>query len=292
MKKLFAMLLVFSMIFALAACGGNTGSSSPAAESPSAEAEQEPAPAEETAEAAAEPAEAAEPEAEAAEPANEEMPAEAAGEAAVMSYAEYAAAELDSAVSVETYVQDKQSWWDNKATVYTQDENGAYFAYNMSCTQEDYEKLVPGQKIRISGFKSEWSGEVEIIDGTFELLDGSFVAEPVDVTALLGTDELLAHQNQLVSFKGLTIVAKDDGKSPFYYGWDNSGEAGTDADLYFDASVNDNVYTFVVEYYLRNETTDAYQAVQNLKVGDTVDLEGFLYWYEGPQPHITAVAVK
>ena len=61
----------------------------------------------------------------------------------VMTYAAYAAADLDTEVVVETYVQAKQSWWDNKATVYTQDQDGAYFLYNMACSEEDYAKLVP-----------------------------------------------------------------------------------------------------------------------------------------------------
>ena len=29
-----------------------------------------------------------------------------------------------------------------------------------------------------------------------------------------------------------------------------------------------------------------------LKIGDTVDMEGYLYWYEGANPHITSVTVK
>ena len=37
--------------------------------------------------------------------------------------------------------------------------------------------------------------------------------------------------------------------------------------------------------------TDVYKAVKNLKVGDTIDLEGFLYWYNGVNPHITSVKV-
>ena len=37
---------------------------------------------------------------------------------------------------------------------------------------------------------------------------------------------------------------------------------------------------------------DVYEAVKALNVGDTVDLEGFLYWYEGANPHITSVTVK
>ncbi len=64
----------------------------------------------------------------------------------VMSYAEYMAADLDSQVTVETYVQAKQSWWDNKATLYTQDQDGAYFIYDMPCSQEDYDKLIPGTR--------------------------------------------------------------------------------------------------------------------------------------------------
>ena len=32
-----------------------------------------------------------------------------------------------------------------------------------------------------------------------------------------------------------------------------------------------------------------YKAVKELAIGDVVDLEGFLYWYEGVNPHITSV---
>ena len=208
----------------------------------------------------------------------------------VMAYAEYVAADLESQVVVETYVQAKQSWWDNKATVYTQDKDGAYFLYNMACSEEDYAKLVPGTKIKVTGYKSEWSGEVEIVDATFEIEDGSYIAEAFDATSLLGTDELINHQNQFVSFKGMTVEAVNDNGDAFMYNWDGSGEDGND--LYFNVSLNGQTYTFTVESYLCDNTTDVYAAVKNLKVGDTVDMEGFLYWYEGVNPHITSVTVK
>ena len=51
-------------------------------------------------------------------------------------------------------------------------------------------------------------------------------------------------------------------------------------------------YTFTVESYLCDKDSDVYKAVQNLKVGDVVDMEGFLYWYEGVNPHITSVSVQ
>ena len=205
----------------------------------------------------------------------------------VMTYADYVAAEVDDEVVIETYVQAHQSWWDGKVTVYTQDQDGAYFIYEMACSEADAARLLPGTKIRVTGCKSEWSGEVEVIDGTFEFLEGEWRAEPVDVTGLLGTREIIEKQNQLVAFKGMTVEDKGDGAA-FLYGWDGSGERGSD--LYFDVSVNGRTYTFTVESYLCGADTDVYKAVEALKVGDVIDMEGFLYWYEGVNPHITAVS--
>ena len=208
----------------------------------------------------------------------------------VMTYAEFMDAELDAEVVVETYVQAKQSWWEDKATLYTQDEDGAYFVYNAECSEEDYEKLVEGQKIKVTGYKSEWSGEIEIVDATIEIEDGSYIAEPLDVTELLGKDELIDHQNQKVSFKGMTVEAKTDedgNELAYFYNWDNSGTQGDD--LYFDVSLNGETYSFTVESYLCDAESDVYKAVEALNAGDVIDMEGYLYWYEGANPHITAV---
>ena len=110
---------------------------------------------------------------------------------------------------------------------------------------------------------------------------------------MLGSDELIDHQNQLVSFKGMTVEAagKDaDGKDvAFLYNWDGSGSDGDD--LYFNVSYNGETYTFTVESYLCDNSTDVYKAVTSLEIGQTVDMEGFLYWYEGANPHITSVTV-
>lgn len=214
----------------------------------------------------------------------------------VMTYEEYMAADLDSEVVIEAYVQAKQSWWEDKATVYTQDKDGAYFLYDMACSEEDYEKLVPGVKIRVTGYKSEWSGEVELMDATFEFVEGAdeYIAPAVDVTDLLGTDELIDHQNQHVTFTDLTVEAAgqdaDGNDVPYLYNWDGSGSEGDD--LYFKVSSNGETYTFLVESYLCDKDSDVYKAVKNLQIGDTIDAEGFLYWYEGVNPHITAITVK
>lgn len=212
---------------------------------------------------------------------------------AVMSYDEYAAAAVDSPVTIEAFVQAKQSWWEDKATVYLQDENGAYFCYEMKCSEADYAKLVDGQKIKVSGFKSEWSGEVEITDASFEIIDGNWIAEATDVTDLLGKDELINKQNQKVAFKGMKVEASKDAAGndvAFLYKWDGSGSEGDD--LYFNVSFGGATYTFTVESYLCDKDSDVYKTVSGLKIGDTVDMEGFLYWYEGVNPHITSVTVK
>lgn len=195
----------------------------------------------------------------------------------VMTHADYVAAAIDSEVVVETYVQAKQSWWDNKGTFYCQSEDGAYFLYEMACSEEDYAKLVPGTKIRVTGYKAEWAGEVEIVDAAFEILDGSFIAEAKDVTSLLGTDELIQHQNEYVSFKGMTVEAIEY----------KNGQPGDD--IYVTVSINGQSYSFCVERYLTDPDTEVYKAVGELKAGDVVDIEGFLYWYEGVNTHITSV---
>ncbi len=197
----------------------------------------------------------------------------------VMTYAEYAAAELDTAVVVETYVQATQSWWDNQIVAYTQDKDGAYFAYNMACSEEDAAKLVPGTKIKITGYKGEYNGEVEILDATFEFVnDGkTYIAEPVDATAWLGTDELIKHQNELAIFKGMTVKAIEF----------KNGEPGDDIYVTFTKDGAD--YSFCVERYLTGPETEVYAAVSALKEGDVVDVTGFIYWYIDVNTHITAV---
>ncbi len=219
---------------------------------------------------------------------------DSAAEVTGMTKAEYDAAAVDTEVEVVTYVQAKQGWWENEgvgmATFYTQAKDGAYFLYNMPCSKEDYDKMTEGTQLKVKGFKSEWSGEVEIIDATYEILDGKYVADALDATSLLGTDDLIKHQNEKVSFTGLTVEAANEAGDAFLYNWDGSGSQGND--LYFNVSVNGQTYTFTVESYLCGPDTDVYKTVEGLKVGDTIDAQGFLYWYEGAQPHVTGVTVK
>ena len=209
------------------------------------------------------------------------------GDDGVMSYAEYAAIEVveegeQVPVVVECYVQNHQSWWENKITVYAQDKDGAYFLYEMACTEADAAKLTPGTKIRVTGYKTVWSGEYEIVDATFEFIKDAdtYVAPAKDLTDKLGADDLINYQNQFASFKGLT-VAKIEYKG---------GQPGND--IYVTVSLNNKEYKFCVESYLTGPDSDVYKAVGALAAGDVIDVEGFVYWYEGVNTHITSVVKK
>ncbi len=204
--------------------------------------------------------------------------------AGVMTYQQYMDAPMDSEVTIECYVMATQSWWQDTINVYAQDGSGGYFIYNLACSEADAAKLTQGTKIKVKGYKSEWSGEIEVVDGTFEFGKGSWTAPVTDVSDKLGKDELANYMNQYVSFKGMKV------ESEALYKWDGSGTQGDD--LYFNVSLGGNTYSFTVESYLCGSDTEVYKTVEGLKVGDTVDMEGFLYWYEGPNPHITKVNVK
>ena len=205
----------------------------------------------------------------------------------VLTYAEFMAAEVNAEVTVEAYVQACQSWWNNQITIYAQTEEGGYFFYNISCSEEDAAKLVAGTKIRVTGTKTVYAGEVEIMGSaetpaTLEIIENdTWVAEAADLTALLGTAELEAKMNTLGAFNGLTVVS---------ISYQND-EAGSGNDIYLTVSLGEAEYSFCVEAYLTAFGSDVYTAVSELEAGDVIDVEAFVYWWNGPNPHIVGVTV-
>lgn len=207
----------------------------------------------------------------------------------VMTYAEFSAAPFDSEVVVETYVQGTEAWMDNNIRVYTQDHDGAYYIYALSCTEQEASKLTPGTKIKVTGRKTAWAKQIEIVDATFTTEDGKYVAEAEDVSAVLGSDELINAQNKKVAVHGVTVVDSGDGLA-YTYGEDNSGVLGDD--LYFYGEINDDTFRFKVESSLCGADTDVYKTVESLRIGDKVDMEAFLCWNETVLPYITMITVN
>ena len=283
MKKAIVIMLTGAMMLAAVACGGGSSNSTPAQNNTQTE---EAKPAEETQETVESTVE----EPEQTEP---NIPEDA------MSFEDYMAAATDTEVVVQGSIQGKQNYFvkddQGKASIYLQDQNGgAYFIYELPCTEKEYELMEIGKTIKVKGYKSEWSGEIEVIDiEAWMFVDGDYIAEAEDVTALLGTDDLAAKMNKKVLFKGMKVEPikdKDNNDVAFIYNYDGSGTEGDD--LYFNVSVNGQTYTFTVESYLCGPDTEIYKAVKDFHIGDVIDLEGFLYWYNGPHPHIPAVLAQ
>ena len=208
-------------------------------------------------------------------------------------HADYLAAEVGAEVTVEAYVQNKQGWWEKDgvgvASIYTQDKNnGGYFLYNMAISEADYQTLTQGTKIRITGYVAEYAGLRELTDITYKVIGGdTYVAEALSLNSLITAEDLNKYQCVYVSFENVTIVGKGDNNAPFLYGWDGSGSQG--GDIYFDGMVGETKVTFVIESYLTGSNTDVYKAVEALEVGDVINLSGYVYWYNGIQPHIIAI---
>ncbi|MDR3310735.1 MAG: hypothetical protein LBS90_05255 [Oscillospiraceae bacterium] len=248
MKKILALLMVLMLVLASAACAKDAAdpTASPSAD-PSADTSTEPT----------------------ADP--------NAKSDGVLTYAEYAAAALDTEVAIEAYVQAKQIYSSyGNTTLYLQDADGAYFIYRINCSQDEYDTFAIGSKLKITGYKAEWGGEIEIIDATYEVGEGSYTAPAVDLSDVLGTDALVDYQNRFFTIKGLTVETTDDG--------------ATGGDLYIDVSLNGTTFTLAIETDLTDAASDVYAAAKGLAVGDKIDIEGFLFWYEGaPNPHVTSV---
>ena len=203
----------------------------------------------------------------------------------VLTYAEYVAAENGTEVTIAAYIQAKQSWWKNQAVVYLQDDNGGYFVYNLPCTEEQYNTdLAIGNRVKITGIKGAWAGQVEILgseagaEATYELLAGNKVYEAKAMT-VFDSESLLAVLNQKVSFENLEVVSVT---APTQDG----------GDIYFDVTNGEYTYTFCIESYLTSKSTEVYQTALALKAGDVINCEGFMYCYNNPQLHTTAITVK
>ena len=286
MKKIIAMLMALLLAAMAISCGSNTNTSTT-------ESKETVKPEESTTTTEATSSETEETTSETEETTSESeedtSDAEPADEA--MTYDEFMAAAVDDEVTVDCYVMAHQSWWEDKISVYATDEQGAYFLYNMACSEEDAEKLTEGTKIRVKGYKAEWSGEIEIADATFEFLEeDTLKVYPEDLTDVFGTEDLITRMNQKFLVSGVKIAASKDADGndvPFLYNYDGSGQQGDD--LYFNVDINGEIYNFTVESYLCGKDTDVYKAVEAFEIGQVVEMEGFLYWYNGPNPHITGV---
>lgn len=212
-----------------------------------------------------------------------------------MTHAEFVAADVETVVVIRGYVAAKQSWWDDKATLYLLDDDGGYFVYNLPCTEDQYKTdLAVGKCVKIKGQKINFSGEIEILgdaagaEAIYEVDKKAKEFTPVatDLSGKLGDANLVDYQNDFFTMKNLTVLEYSNGVA-FEYKEGTPGE-----DIYFKLSDGTNTLSCCIESYLTGKDTAVYKAVEALEIDQTVTIEGFLYWYNGANPHVTKLTVN
>ena len=211
----------------------------------------------------------------------------------VLSYDEYLAAEVGSEVTIEAYITGRTTWYNNAASFYLSDNDGGYYVYNLPCTEEEYASLLVTKKLQVTGAKAEWKGEIEINCQTatenagWLLYDGEVGNYSSVNVSSIAKEVLDDYKNQSVKALGLTVT-----KAPYTNFDDFTLEPKAGVDVYFEVKDDaGNTATYVVEAYLENSQYDSsvYNAVCALKVGDRIDLEGFVYYWENPQLQVTGL---
>lgn len=189
-------------------------------------------------------------------------------------------------VTVTGYVAAKQSWWENKATIYLLDINGeGYFIYELSCTEENYNsELAIGNKISVTGIKSSWAGQIEILGqegsgATYKVETGTKTDfKPIEL-AISGITE---------STIGSYFTTKDVEVSAAATFQNPDTQSG---DIYFTVKDSSgNTLACCIESYLTDSSTDVYKTAAALVVGDKITITGYVYWYNAANPHITIIS--
>lgn len=210
-----------------------------------------------------------------------------------MSHAEFMAAENGDDVIVEGYISARQSWWEDKATLYltTNNEGEGYFVYEYQCTEEEFNsKLVVGACLRIYGAKTIYDGEHEIMGNNIDYEKSGVITnapkfneKALNVTKV-NNEELIKYQNGL-----FTATLKVKGS----YSFKNDNE---NDDIYFTlVDEAGNELSCCVECYVENiyPTVKGVITSADFVEGASVTVTGYLYWWKtAANPHITSIVIN
>ena len=226
-----------------------------------------------------------------------------------LSYAEFAAADDDTSVTVDGIVtgiisKDSKGNSSNALYVNALDSTGGFYVYNLT-TDPIADGIREGMTVRVSGLKDTYNGTLEIVSATVKVTDSNVkTVAPVDLTKAFTDAEdtkaeaLVGGQALLVTIKGVTIgsINADNG----YY---NFSLAGKESYVRISSSVcpltSEQQKTFKEDFashtgYLANVTgvvciyngafyltPVAANAVEYLSLPELIDAEQVAYEKEG-----------
>ena len=198
-------------------------------------------------------------------------------------------------IATKTYVQAKTEWRETSegvgvASFYTQySPNVGCYVKDVSLTEEEYNSIKLGAQIAIYGFVTDVDGQRAITDAEIRpVYRANQNYNAAKVTQILGEEYIEDYRDTRVYFENLTVVAANDEGAPFLYGADGKGKRGDD--IYFKVEYKGEIFNFVFKADLAGADSLYYELMEQLKVGDVRDFEGFLNWHlDEPQPHIYAL---
>ena len=204
----------------------------------------------------------------------------------IMTYEEFMAAEVGSTVTVESNVQAVQIHADGTVSLYLQDaDGGAYYVSSMTYTPDQANKFTKGARIIVTGELVTVNDHIEIGGSVrFQMVDGGtkYVAPATEIEyEYYYYHEFATYMNRRVTLDGIVIS-----RIEFADGAASAGES--DDDIYVFVRLKDGTeLCFCVERDLTGPETEVYQVCGHLLAGQTVNLEGFLYWNDDAYLHIT-----
>lgn len=196
----------------------------------------------------------------------------------MMTWEEFEAAGDGARVRIETCIQEKETFWENTANLYTQTEDGGCLIYGLECTNEEYRKLTAGTRLDIEGIKQVWDGKLVILGGSYSIGGEKYTAEAQDVTGRLGTEALRENLLQKVCFRDVTVCMQ------------GPEEESEKPDICFLARQGNGIGKFRVDADLIPQDSECYETAQGLQEGDRITVTGILDWNSaGPELLVTEI---
>ena len=222
----------------------------------------------------------------------------------VFTYAEYAAAEDDTALVVEGIVTGifSKSNGSSANGLYMQDLNneGGYYVYGMTQDPAADLGIKVGMTVIATGVKDTYNGTYEVVNATVEISDATVkTVTPVDYTEIfssaadLTADALVGKQSMLVTIKGVEITGQDTANGYFKFKMGDKEtyvrisssnncitkdeidtfKAGHTEHAVWNANVTGIVSLYSGSFYLIPATVDAFEYLNEVQKTDAEKVE-------------------
>ena len=180
-------------------------------------------------------------------------------------------------IDTESNIQFKSPLVDGKCSLYIQNKESksACRVIDLACTQEEYDALQLGSRVKISGLKSGGVGSLEILEATMTPVEGgeTYDATPTGATNFIIGKDVGDSSYSMQLAKQIAQMKLEITEIAY-----NVGDSGKD--IKFTFTNNGKIGRAYVEADFVKEDSELYKAAKNLVVGDVVDFYGYIFFEE------------